>query len=199
MNHFLRTLGVALVMLTAAATAQAATLSTVTPVTGGPERSFDVTTAYLADSDLFEANTADFDVLIGGRISETGAAFDPADADLAVLDPLDFSPVLTGSLTEARISNDLIELLYGVTTDTSAGGIYGAFVRATLAFAPGTFTAANALMVLNDTPAGLEATATLTAVAEVAPIPLPATLPLLISALGLVAAVGRRRSHGRRL
>lgn len=198
MKQFLRTVGIALVALTAAA-AHAATLATVAPVPGGTENSYSVNAGYVASSDLLDASGTDLDVFIGGRISAAGAAFDPAPADLVLLDPLDFSDLLTGSLSDVRISDDLIELLYDVTEDNSVGGIYGAFVRATLAFAPGTFTAGSALMVLNDAPFGLEARATLTAVAEVAPIPLPATLPLLLGAIGIVAAIGHRKTNGRRL
>lgn len=194
MKHLLKTAGVALVALTAAATAHAATLATVAPVPGGPENSYSVSVGYVASSDLLDAAGTDFDVFIGGRISAAGVAFDPAPADLLLLDPLDFSPLLTGSLSDVRIADDLIELLYDVTADNPAGGSYGDFVRATLVFAPGAFTAGNALSTLDGALSGLEAAATLTRVAEIAPVPLPATLPLLLGAIGLAAAV-RRRPH----
>jgi hypothetical protein len=195
MNVLLKTVGAALFALTAAAAAQAATLDTVTPAAGGAQRIFDVNVGYVGSSNLLDAVGVDSDVFIGGRISAAGAAFDSAASDLLLLDPVDFSDVLTGSLSDVRISDDLIELLYDVTSDNSAGGLYGALVRATIAFAPGAFTADNALTSLNDALFGLGASVTLTAVAESAPVPVPAALPLLIGALGFVAAVGRRRNR----
>jgi hypothetical protein len=155
------------------------TLASPTPITDSVDVTYDVSL------DLLDAsNPPGFTIFAGGTLGNAGTS---TVDDLVITEPaLPFAIELAGSLLDVRISDDLIELLYGLTTDTLG---FGDLALATLDFDPNSFTAQNAL-----DPTGALATtgafADLTV--EAAAVPLPSALALLLPGL-IGLAVARRR------